>query len=110
MPDDILLMSPSVHELQTMLTICDTELELLDLKLNALKSACLRIGQRFNKQCFILQSKFGKIPWVTETRYLGVHITSGSKFKSYYRSSNAILGKLGKQRNPAVALQLISSI
>jgi hypothetical protein len=116
--DDILLMSPSVHELQTMLTICDTELELLDLKLNALKSACLRIGQRFNKQCFTLQSKFGKIPWVTETRYLGVHITSGSKFKcnfdqvksKYYRSSNAILGKLGKQRNPAVALQLISSI
>ena len=28
----------------------------------------------------------------------------------YYRSSNAILGKLGKQRNPAVALQLISTI
>lgn len=28
----------------------------------------------------------------------------------YFRTSNAILGKLGKQRNPAVALQLISSI
>ena len=48
----------------------------------------------------------------------GVYIVSNRKFTcnfhyakaKYYRSSNAILGKLGKQRNPAVALQLISSI
>ena len=29
--------------------------------------------------------------------------------KELYRTSNAILGKLGKQRNPNVALQLIYS-
>src|ERR1051325_2726189 len=112
--DDLLLMSPSINELQLMLTVCDNELALLDLKLNATKSVCLRIGQRHNKNCFTLHSQAGPNPWVSEARYLGLYLVSGRKFScsldnpkaKFYRSSNAILGKLGKQRNPAVALQL----
>jgi hypothetical protein len=115
--DDLVLLSPSVYELQQMITTCESELLLLDLKINAAKSQCLRIGHRYNKQCCEMKSQTGNIPWVLEARYLGIYITSGRKFSSnfahaktkYYRSSNAILSKLGKQRNPAVALQLILS-
>ena len=47
-----------------------------------------------------------------------IYIFSGRKFvcnfdhakAKFYRNSNAILGKLGNQRNPAVALHLIFSI
>ena len=104
--DDLLLMSPSINELQLMLTVCENELALLDLKLNATKSVCLRIGQRHNKNCFTLHSQAGPIPWVSEARYLGLYLVSGRKFScsldnrkaKFDRSSNAILGKLGKNR------------
>ena len=116
--DDLVLLSPSLHELQTMLNVCESELSLLDLKLNASKLECLRIGRRCMKPNFTLTSLSGEIPWVSESRYLGIWIMSGRKFAcnlvhaktKFYRSSNAILGKLGKQRNPGVALQLISTI
>lgn len=116
--DDLLLLSPSVFGLQSMINACDIELELLDLKLNVSKSVCIRIGPRHNRPCSTIKSKSGNIPWVAEARYLGIYILSSRKFvcnfdhakAKYYRSSNAILGKLGKQRNPVVALQLISSI
>ena len=65
-----------------------------------------------------MKSQSTIIPFVSQARYLGIYIDSSRKFvvnfdnakAKYYRSSNAILGKLGQQRNTAVALQLISSI
>src|ERR1051325_2119127 len=41
--DDITLISPSVFELQAIISVCESELQLLDLKLNSFKSLCLRI-------------------------------------------------------------------
>jgi len=60
----------------------------------------------------------GILPWTSEARYLGIYVVAGTKFScnfsnsksKFYRSANAILGKLGSQRNPAVAMQLISSV
>ena len=40
--DDILLLSPSVNELQRLLAVCETELAWLDMTINERKSACLR--------------------------------------------------------------------
>ena len=42
--DDILLIAPTVMSLQTLVTICETELQELDMQINATKSACIRIG------------------------------------------------------------------
>ena len=65
--DDILLLSPSVTELQTMLHNCQRELEALDLVINVKKSCCLRIGQRSNVKCQRLRSLSGAfLPWSTE--------------------------------------------
>ena len=116
--DDLILLSPMLYELQSMLNVCKLELDLLDLKLNASKSVCLRFGKAYKRKCTNLTLEGEMIPWVSEARYLGVFLISGTKFgcnldkakAKFYRSSNAILSKLGYQKNPAVALNLIASI
>ena len=42
--DDILLLSPSVSKLQTLLAACEDELDYLDMNINIKKSCCIRIG------------------------------------------------------------------
>ena len=51
--DDILLIhvAPSINELQSLFINCEKELECLDMRINAKKSCCLRIGPRFNATC-----------------------------------------------------------
>ena len=44
--DDIMLLAPSVTELERLLHICEKELEWLDMSINFKKSCCLRIGSR----------------------------------------------------------------
>ena len=44
--DDILLLTPTVSELQNLLNTCERELQALDLVINVKKSCCLRIGPR----------------------------------------------------------------
>ena len=116
--DDILLLAPSVTELQRLLTASEQELNWLDMSINAKKSCCLRIGPRFDHKCAGITTSSGYIlPWVNEIRYLGVFITSSNKFKcslnhakrSYYRSVNAIFSKVGRSASEEVVLQLVSS-
>ena len=116
--DDIILLSPSISELQNMLNICCSELTLLDLQVNAKKCSALRIGSRFQNKCTDLYLKEAKIHWTTEVRYLGIYIVAAAKFKcsfdasktKYYRSANAILAKLGNNNNKPVTLKLISTM
>ena len=50
--DDILLIAPSISELQQRLfNNCESELEWLDMRINVKKSHCLRIGPKFNISC-----------------------------------------------------------
>ena len=116
--DDLVLLSPSVCELQKMVNICCVELSLLDLKLNESKSVCIRIGKRFHSECCSIVTPSGCIAWADAAIYLGVRIISASnfsccydKFKSkFYASFNSIYGKLGKINNPIVTLSLVSSM
>jgi exonuclease III len=116
--DDLVLLSPSVTELQTMIDICCNELALLDLQINAKKSVAIRIGNRCKNICVHLHAINDTIPWTNEAKYLGITIQSGSKFKcdfdktkcKYYRAVNAILAKIGNNNNKPVTVSLISSI
>jgi hypothetical protein len=116
--DDLLLLSPSVGELQIMIDIVCHELNELDLKLNASKSCCIRIGKRFHADCVCIQSSAGPIPWQTKTSYLGVILLSARKFtvsydklkSNFYSSFNAIYSKLGKTNDVRVPLSLAFSI
>ena len=57
------------------------------------------------------------MPWVENLRYLGIFIVSSRIFRcsldnakrSYYRSLNAIFGKIGRNASEEVILQLVSS-
>jgi len=42
--DDILLIAPSMCDLQNLLRICEDELVKIDMLVNTRKSSCLRIG------------------------------------------------------------------
>ena len=52
--DDILLIAPSINELQSLFRNCEKELRCLDMRINAKKSCCLRIGPRFNATCTVV--------------------------------------------------------
>jgi len=119
--NDILLMTPSVCELELLLHVCERELRWLDIAMNFKKSCCLRIGPRHHDVvCAKISSESGCVlSWVSEIKHLGVHtcIVNSSSFKcslhaakrAFYRSANAIFGKIGRIASEEVTLQLIQS-
>ena len=116
--DDILILAPSVTELQRLFHHCENELIMLDMAINEKKSFCLRIGPRFQSQCVRITSVNGfKIEWVNKIKYLGIFIETSTKFKcctdyakrSFFRSLNAIYGKIGGCASEEVVLQLMYS-
>ena len=75
------------------------------MSVNFKKSCCLTVGQRFNVTCANIISLNGqKLPWVSEMKYLGIHVVSSKLFRcsiheakrSFYRSANEIFGKIGR--------------
>jgi len=111
-------MAPSVTELHTIVSMCELELQLLDMLVNVNKSCCLRIGARHAVSCTDILTHDGhSIPYVNSVRYLGVFIVQSSKFKcsldnakrSFHRSVNAIFSKVGRSASEEVFLQLVSS-
>jgi hypothetical protein len=80
--DDILLLAPSVCELQKLLLKCEAELTRIGMSINAKKSCCLRIGSRCAVSCASIRTTNGmELPWVSEIRYLGTHIVQSRTFK-----------------------------
>ena len=116
--DDLVLLAPSITELQAMVCMLDIELAACDLKLNVSKSASLRVGKNYTSHCTELQTIDGSIEWVKEVKYLGIYLLSGRKYVcnfdktkiKYYRAANSILGKFRFHDNTATTMHLISSI
>jgi endonuclease/exonuclease/phosphatase family metal-dependent hydrolase len=116
--DDILLLTPSVVELQNLLSKCESELTWLEMKINVSKSCCMRIGPRHNIKCAdIVTSQGCAIPWTDELKYLGVFITRSSTFKcsinhskrAFYAAANAIFGKIGRIASEETILHLLQN-
>ena len=103
--DDILLISSSVCELQRTFDACEREPMLLDMAINTKKSCCIRIGQGY------------RLPWTNEIRYLGTYVAKSRQFrcsidhdkKSFFRSANAIFGKIGRTASEEVTLELLKT-
>ena len=116
--DDLILIAPSVSELQTMVNICCQQLQEIDLRINDSKSTCIRIGKRWFEKCNPIMTPTGQIKWNTQLNYLGIDIPAGKKYlccydrlkSKFYASFNAIYCKLGKINNPIVSLNLIATI
>jgi hypothetical protein len=116
--DDIIIVAPTVMALQKLFNIVEVELTKLDMKINASKSHCIRIGPRHNFNCAdIITSDGDAIQWSDEIRYLGVFIVSDNVFRcshshakmSFYRSFNSIFGKVGGIASEDVIIQLVKS-
>ena len=78
------------------------------------KSCSMRIGPRCNAKCANIVSLSGQcISWVTELRYLGIFLTCSRIFTcstdSFYRSANAIFGKVGRIASEETVLELIKT-
>ena len=77
----------------------------------------MRIGPRCNVSCNSITTVCGTLPWVNNFRYLGIVLVQSRNFrcslsdakKSFYRSLNAIFGRIGRQSSEEVVLQLMSS-
>ena len=116
--DDLILIAPSVAELQAMVNICCEEFGNIDLVLNVKKSACIRIGKRCHQQCDPIRTAQGPISWCNKVTYLGMDIVSATKFTccfdrlkaKFYSSFNSIYSKLGKINDIIVTLNLVSTI
>ena len=115
--DDILLIAPSVTILESLLRVCETELQHLDMAINLKKSGCLRIGPRCDVVCGNITCVSGSLCWVDELRYLGIYVVTSKAFKcsldyakkSFYRAANNIFGKIGRVASEEVTLQLLYS-
>jgi Reverse transcriptase (RNA-dependent DNA polymerase)/Endonuclease/Exonuclease/phosphatase family len=116
--DDILLLAPSVSSLQHLLLICENYLDEWDMALNPQKSACIRIGGTYREECVPITTRLGHpLAWVSQCRYLGVHLRAAKKFsvvfdankKSYYRAVNSILYRVGRSASEEVLVKLIAT-
>ena len=80
------------------------------------KNQCVYIVVWFEAECCNLVTGEGQVLiWANDIRYLGVYIVSSSSFKclltkrSFYRSFNAIFGKVGRIDSNEVIVQLIKT-
>lgn len=88
--DDIVLLSPTVTGLQTLLTACENELCELDMRLNVNKSVCMRFGARYKAHCAnIVSVQGGALQWASSCRYLGVYFISGRLFRCCFHNTKS---------------------
>ena len=90
----------------------------IDMSIDYKKSCSMQIGPRCNAKCANIVSLSGQcISWVTELRYLGIFLTCSRIFtcltdsakRSFYRSANAIFGKVGIIASEETVLELIKT-
>ena len=78
--DDLLLISISLNHLQRLVELCVSEFELLGIKINADKTACIRIGLRHSNKSVSIKVNDKFVDWKNEIKYLGIFINSGRRF------------------------------
>ena len=80
--DDIVLLASSVSKLQLMLSLCDDEMLLLDLKFNPSKCHVLRIGKKYNSECSNVTINDVPVAYVESVTYLGTVIKAGRVWRT----------------------------
>ena len=88
--------------------------------INVKKCACLRVGARYNvpvRYREMTTSTGNSVSLVNQMRYLGVFFVKSRVFKcdldhvkrSFYRTANAIFGRISRIASEEVIIQLIKS-
>lgn len=115
--DDLLLMSASLCDLQSMVNLCVNEFRSIGLSININKSVCMRIGPRYKVPVTSIAVDDSFLQWKSELRFLGVTLLAASSIRcnlqvvrqSYFRALNGIFGKIGTHSTELVTLSLINS-
>lgn len=115
--DDLILLSNSVTDLQSMLNICDSVFKLLDLPINETKCHCMRIGPRYNIQCAPIKLNNAVLEWVDKINYLGITISKNKSLnlcwkeakRAFYTCLNSFFDQLGTDAHIDVLMKLIYS-
>lgn len=117
--DDLVLLAPTLTELQFMVNVCCQEVSKVGLQLNASKSFILRFGKGWAKCSMDIKAENNVvIPRVMSGTYLGVDIVSGNKLTvnfyrpkcKFYASFNSLYSRLGHFNSEMVSLHLTNSI
>ena len=114
---DLLLLSVTLTDLQTIVDICVNEFNDIDLNINLKKSVCMRIGSGHKLSAANIRINNSDLPWKSELRYLGVSFLSSNSLKSslqavrqkFFRALNGIFGKIGVHSSVSVTLSLVNS-
>ena len=86
--------------------------------INPSKSACIRFVPRYEAMCANITARDGSvIPWVKSIKYLGIIMKSSRLFQcvfddakqSFYKSFNAIFGKIGRSATADVVMNLLKA-
>ena len=80
--DDLILISLSIRDLQSMLNICTKEFRNVGLSVNCAKTFCMRVGPKHSVEPNNIVLNSVSIPWVQEFTYLGITIVSANHFKN----------------------------
>lgn len=112
--DDLVLISITIQDLQSLINTSVKELSSIGLSINTSKTFCIRIGPRHTIKPTRVLINSKTIDWVNELCYLGVTIVSSKNFKlnlqnrkqKYFRALNAIFGRVGTSNAPSVAISL----
>ena len=104
-------MASSAQALQSLVDICELELKLLDMAINASKSACMRFGPRYKSTCANVTVSGLKINWVSYQSYLESSFNFKSSYSAtkagYYKAFNAIFGKVDHIASEEVLFALL---
>jgi len=115
--DDLLLVPISVSDLQKLLEICQAEFIKIDMRVNASKSSCIRVGSRFNAYVCLVSIDQKQVVWGRKIKYLGRTILAGKVLHhdfhpvkaKFFGSLNSFLGKVGTNASLNVLLHLTYS-
>jgi len=115
--DDLILLAISRSDLQDLVDLCRIEFNLIGMDFNVLKSACIRVGPRFESVVFPITINDQSLPWLKEIKYLGLVVVSAKKFttnlqsfrQKFFSSLNGIFGKVGTNTSPEVLCSLVQA-
>jgi len=116
--NDIILLCPSADGLQRLLRVCKRAIEEIDMKINASKTVCMRIGSRSDAACASLMPSNGaQLVWVDTCKYLGAYFVSGRHFrctyddaeKKFFSPFNAVYSKIGRFASEQVVVNLFDA-
>ena len=99
--DDLLLISVSIIDLQSMLNICCHFGNELGIKFNCAKPKCISFGSNKCDTRYSMNVNSALIHWVNKIKYLGIIVSSGKSFntdlsdtrRQFYVSVNSIISK-----------------